>query len=304
MIKNFLRKIYRVIFPLPLPRTGISLGGNVGIKSSAILTTLERGRIIFEGQNYIGRNVEIGTDKTIFLGYGSTIQDRSIILGEVEIGKFCLIAPHVFIDSHTHNYSYRPEFYIRDQDEMRKKDEPYGNDSTKITIEDDCWIAMNAMILPGATIGRGSVICGHSVVTGNVPPFSVVAGQPARIIKRRVDFKPKSEIIFSQDADLPNFYKGFFLDVKNLEKDRAEGGVAAENTFTVYVSKGTSIKINIKKLTEEPVVIFYHNQTKTLTQNEFEEITFNSCSGEYHTFETNLPKRYTKRLLIKKIGVF
>jgi acetyltransferase-like isoleucine patch superfamily enzyme len=55
-----------------------------------------------------------------------------------------------------------------------------------IKIEDDCWIAANSIILAGVTIGKGSVVAAGSVVTHDVPPYSVVAGSPARIIKQRM----------------------------------------------------------------------------------------------------------------------
>jgi len=55
-----------------------------------------------------------------------------------------------------------------------------------VVIEDDCWIASNSVILAGVTIGKGSVVAAGSVVTHDVPPFSIVAGVPARLIKNRL----------------------------------------------------------------------------------------------------------------------
>jgi len=54
----------------------------------------------------------------------------------------------------------------------------------EIHIGEDCWIAGNVSILPGITIGKGSVVGAGSVVTKDVPDFTVVAGNPARIIRR------------------------------------------------------------------------------------------------------------------------
>ena len=56
----------------------------------------------------------------------------------------------------------------------------------KIVIEDDAWIATNSTIMPGVRIGRGAVVAAGSVVTKDIPPFKVVAGNPARVIKDRV----------------------------------------------------------------------------------------------------------------------
>ena len=54
-----------------------------------------------------------------------------------------------------------------------------------IQLEDDCWIASHAVILSGVTIGRGSVVAAGSIVTKDVPPYSVVGGNPAKLIRSR-----------------------------------------------------------------------------------------------------------------------
>ena len=53
-----------------------------------------------------------------------------------------------------------------------------------IIVEDDCWIGANAVITAGVTIGRHSVVAGGSVVTRDVAPYTVVGGNPARILKQ------------------------------------------------------------------------------------------------------------------------
>jgi acetyltransferase-like isoleucine patch superfamily enzyme len=63
----------------------------------------------------------------------------------------------------------------------------------KIVIEDDVWIGMDAMILSGVKVGKGSVISAGSIVTKDVPPYAIVAGNPARIVKYR--FNNNSNII-------------------------------------------------------------------------------------------------------------
>ena len=54
-----------------------------------------------------------------------------------------------------------------------------------VVIEDDCWIASHSVILAGVTVGRGSIVAAGSVVTTDVPPYSIVAGVPARVIRPR-----------------------------------------------------------------------------------------------------------------------
>lgn len=56
-----------------------------------------------------------------------------------------------------------------------------------VYIDDDVWIGARVIILPGITIGKGSILGAGSVVTKDVPPFSIVAGNPARIIRNRLE---------------------------------------------------------------------------------------------------------------------
>ncbi|MDL2305398.1 acyltransferase, partial [Bacteroides sp. OttesenSCG-928-D19] len=65
-----------------------------------------------------------------------------------------------------------------------------GVDTLPVVIEDDVWIGANAVILPGVTVGKHSVIAAGSVVSRSVPPYSVCAGIPAKVIKQ-YDFESK-----------------------------------------------------------------------------------------------------------------
>ena len=69
-------------------------------------------------QEKIEFNVEIGPLTKISLGNNTSLQDRCILLGDIEIGKSCLFAPNVFISSGRHYFDLHPEMYIKDQDEL------------------------------------------------------------------------------------------------------------------------------------------------------------------------------------------
>jgi acetyltransferase-like isoleucine patch superfamily enzyme len=74
-------------------------------------------------------------------------------------------------------------FFISQEHDVN---DPYSHTKlSPIVIKDNAWIATNSTILPGVTIGEGSVVAAGSVVTKNVPPYSVVAGNPAKEIKKR-----------------------------------------------------------------------------------------------------------------------
>ncbi|MDQ7837668.1 MAG: acyltransferase [Thermodesulfobacteriota bacterium] len=94
---------------------------------------------------------------------------------DIQIGSNVLIGNRVGI------FSY--DLHPLDPAE-RIANKPAPKESSKpILIEDNVWIASNSVILKGVTIGRGSVVANSSVVTRNVPPHVVVAGNPARIVK-------------------------------------------------------------------------------------------------------------------------
>jgi acetyltransferase-like isoleucine patch superfamily enzyme len=93
--------------------------------------------------------------------------------GRVTIGARVMIGPNVSIFASTH------ETDVQSRREMIE----YAMD---VAIGNDCWIGGNATILPGVTIGRGCTIGAGSVVTKDIPEFSIAVGFPARVV-RRVD---------------------------------------------------------------------------------------------------------------------
>ncbi|CAK4020276.1 probable acetyltransferase, family [Lecanosticta acicola] len=114
-----------------------------------------------------GTNVELG--QNVFINFNCTILDTC----KVHIGARTLIASGVSLFSGTHPLD--PE--VRNG----TKGPELG---AEIHIEEDCWIGGNVTILPGIRIGKGSTIGAASVVTKDVPPYSVAAGNPARVIRQ------------------------------------------------------------------------------------------------------------------------
>lgn len=94
--------------------------------------------------------------------------------GGIEIGNNVRIASHTTIISANHNFD-RTDIPIVMQGETKKK----------IIIEDDCWIGSGVRVLAGVKIETGSVIGAGSVVTHNIPAYSVVVGVPGKVIKTR-----------------------------------------------------------------------------------------------------------------------
>lgn len=94
--------------------------------------------------------------------------------GDINIGHCSIIGPKVTII--TSNHRYENDEYL-----------PFDNVmfSRPVAIGPYCWIGREVMIMPGVTIGEACVVAAGSVVTKTIPPFSVVGGNPARVIKMR-----------------------------------------------------------------------------------------------------------------------
>lgn len=121
-----------------------------------------------------GRNVDsyIKVGKNTYIGENNNLRAAD---GVIEIGDGCLISQGITIV--TSNHDIKRSLPIIQQGWVSKKG--------KIIVSDDVWIGANAVILPDVTIGEGAVIAAGSVVTKDVPEYSIVAGIPAKIIKYR-----------------------------------------------------------------------------------------------------------------------
>jgi len=108
----------------------------------------------------------------VIIGDHTLIGMGNVVIGPVIIGNNVILAQNVVLSGLNHEYQdiILP---ISKQPVTMKQ----------IRIEDDCWIASNSVITAGVTIGKHSVVGAGSVVTKDVPPFCIVAGNPARVIK-------------------------------------------------------------------------------------------------------------------------
>lgn len=152
-----------------LSRRGVKLGNNVSI---AKFTIIEATGVI----SNLGEGLDIGAN--------SNLGDYSFVgaAGGVRIGQNVLIGQRVSFHSEDHLFE-RTDLPIKAQGVRRRG----------IVVEDDCWLGAGVIVLDGVTIGQGSVVAAGSVVTRDVAPYSIVAGVPARWIRRRGDELPESD---------------------------------------------------------------------------------------------------------------
>ena len=154
----------RGVFIDPLCTSGVNFQGpvSIGMYTTILCTSVYAS----PGKGLtVGANVGLGTHSF----YGCA--------GGITIGNNVLVGNYVSFHSENHIFDNR-ERVIADQGVTRKG----------IVVGNDCWIGAKSTILDGAIIGDGCVVAAGSVVRGEIPPFSVIGGIPAKVIKQRGPF--------------------------------------------------------------------------------------------------------------------
>jgi acetyltransferase-like isoleucine patch superfamily enzyme len=107
------------------------------------------------------------------IGQHSLVGLSNVVIGPVTIGHHVILAQHVVLSGLNHSYQD-----IHTPIHLQKCT------ANPIVIEDACWIGANSVVTAGVRIGKHAVVAAGSVVTKEVPPYSVVAGNPARVIRQ------------------------------------------------------------------------------------------------------------------------
>jgi maltose O-acetyltransferase len=133
------------------------------------------------GKGGCGKHLELeggvlmGKFNNVLIGDNVQINERARLGSNISIGNDVMIAPEVYVLHTGHGYDIT-DVSMRFQPELHYE---------RTVIEDDVWIGARALILPGRKIGKGSIVAAGSVVTKDVPPYTVVGGNPAREIRKR-----------------------------------------------------------------------------------------------------------------------
>lgn len=146
-------------------RNQIKIGNNVTVINPNLFC-FNRGSIKIGDYTYIGKDTQIDACKSII------------------IGKYCMISNNVMIQDHNSHPIKKLDRRKQLLSLQKKPTDVYESLIKKINIGDDVWIGAEVTILKGVKIGSGSIIATKSVVTKNVPPNSVFAGNPGKIVKK------------------------------------------------------------------------------------------------------------------------
>lgn len=173
-----MRFFFVIIYYLILIRLPHSTVPVVGQLTERLKEIICRRIFKFCGTNVnIGRGARFGKGYGIQIGNNSGIGMNAKIPDNVIIGEDVMMGVNVQIIGSKHNFE-RTDIPMRKQGSTKL---------TPVVIEDDVWIGNNAIILPERRIRKGTIVAAGSVVTKDFPEFSIIGGNPARLIKSRLD---------------------------------------------------------------------------------------------------------------------
>lgn len=182
----------------------------------------------FEGMNKLYANSFFSG----YLGRGSYICYHSVIRGKV--GRFTSIASRCQVINGIHPYTYpyvstSPAFISLSKQngytfvsEQQMEELKYADGNYEVIIGNDCWIGEGVSLIGGVTVGDGAIVLAGAVVTKDVPPYAIVAGIPAKIVKYRyhqedIDFLLKFKW-WNKEVDWIKENSHLFLDMEQFKK--------------------------------------------------------------------------------------
>lgn len=189
---------------------------------------------VLEGQNKIGAESWFEG----YMGFGTYIGDQCTIKGK--IGRYCSIGHKVTVLTGTHPshgfVSTHPTFfslglqngttYVSTQ---KFKEKIYADENNKYgcIIGNDVWIGYNATIMGGCTIGDGAIVAAGALVRKNVEPYTIVAGQPAKVIGKRFEDEKIAFLMKIKWWDKPEAWikshADDFEDISKFERNISKG---------------------------------------------------------------------------------
>ncbi|WP_231372716.1 CatB-related O-acetyltransferase [Aureivirga sp. CE67] len=173
--------------------------------------------VSFEGKNRIPDRCNFSGK--ISIGFATTLGYNNMLMGDVSVGKYCQIGADVAIHTTNHPINYLSTYINKLLFNGELKTLKTTN---KVVVGNDVWIGHNVIIVGNVTIGNGAILAAGSVVTKDVPSYTIVAGTPAKPLKKRFSDKIISQVEELQwwnktENELKAIKPLFFKNLENLE---------------------------------------------------------------------------------------
>lgn len=186
-------------------------------RKEVILSGFSRGlqNVTFEGKNAVPDGCNFSGK--IKIGYATTLGYRNLLGGTISIGKYCQLGVDVALHATNHPISYMTTYINKNLFDGELKSLKQEN---VIVIGHDVWLGHGVIIVGNVTVGNGAIIAAGSVITKDVEPYAIVAGVPAKEIRKRFSDTIIKEIETLQwwdksEQELEKIKPLFFKDFSN-----------------------------------------------------------------------------------------
>lgn len=186
-------------------------------KDKVTLSGFSRGiqNVTFEGKNAVPDGCNFSGK--IKIGYATTLGYRNLLGGTISIGKYCQLGVDVALHATNHPITYMTTYINQN---LFQGDLKQLKEENTITIGHDVWIGHGVIIVGNVTIGNGAILAAGSVITKDVAPYSIVAGIPAKEVRKRFSETIIQEIETLQwwdksEQELEKIKPLFFKDFSN-----------------------------------------------------------------------------------------
>ena len=186
-------------------------------RKEVILSGFSRGlqNVTFEGKNAVPDGCNFSGK--IKIGYATTLGYRNLFGGTISIGKYCQLGFDVALHATNHPISYMTTYINQN---LFQGDLKQLKEENTITIGHDVWIGHGVIIVGNVTIGNGAILAAGSVITKDVAPYTIVAGVPAKEVRKRFSETIIQEIETLQwwdksEQELEKIKPLFFKDFTN-----------------------------------------------------------------------------------------